>query len=111
MSNEAKPNSLAARLRVARERSGLSQEFVAAKLDLKRPAVSEIEAGRRKVKAEELAILADLYHVSVDWLLSEGATAPNKLDLAARGLARLAPEQLDQILELLNSLRDPKSKK
>jgi len=109
--NEAEQQDrLARRLRVAREHAGLSQERVAKELGLQRPAISEIEAGRRRVRANELATLASLYHVSMDWLTSdEGSINPQKLELAARGLARLKSKDLDQVLALLQSLRDPKS--
>jgi transcriptional regulator with XRE-family HTH domain len=103
-------DQLARRLRIAREHSGLSQEAVAKRLQLQRPAISEIEAGRRKVSAQELGILSDLYHVSMEWLISGESTEPSKLELAARGLARLKQEDLDTILGLLKSLRDPKRK-
>lgn len=60
--------SLPVRLRAAREESGLTQKCVADRLGLHRPAISEMEAGRRKVTSEELVIMAQLYGVSVSWL-------------------------------------------
>jgi transcriptional regulator with XRE-family HTH domain len=101
---------IARRLKVARDHSGLSQDTVAKQLNLQRPAISEIEAGRRKVSASELAALSELYDVSMEWLVSGESNEPSKLELAARGLARLKPEELETILSLLNSLRDPKTK-
>src|SRR5712692_6304557 len=61
--------SLAERLREARTAAGLSQGQVAKKLGMHRPTVTEIEASRRKVSAEELRQFADLYGVSKDWLV------------------------------------------
>ena len=103
-------DQLARRLRVARDHSGLSQEAVAKSLNLQRPAISEIEAGRRKVSASELAAFSDLYHVSMEWLVSGTSDEPSKLELAARGIAQLKPAELETILNLLKSLRDPKTK-
>lgn len=111
MSNERdQRKQLARRLRVARDHSGLSQDAVARRLNLQRPAISEIEAGRRNVSANELAAFSDLYHISMEWLVSGDSEEPNKLELAARGLARLKPDELETILNLLKSLRDPKTK-
>ncbi len=111
MSEDSEQRSkLARRLRVAREHSGLSQEAVAERLNLQRPAISEIEAGRRRVSATELRTLSELYHTSMEWLVSGESEEPSKLDLAARGLSRLKPEDLETILDLLKSLRDPKTK-
>ena len=108
--SEEQNQALARRLKAAREQAGLSQEIVSRKLDLNRPAISEIEAGRRKVSATELSVLSDLYHVSMDWLMSGGTGQPEKLELAARSLAKLKPKDLDRIMDLLKSLREPDKK-
>lgn len=105
--SDAKRQAIASRLKVARERAGLTQGQVAKKLGLHRPSVSEVEAGRRGVSAEELAAMAKLYEVSVDWLT--GTEEPNpdrdRLELAARELSKLKKEDLDCLLDLLASLR------
>lgn len=98
---------LASRLRAARQQAGLSQDVVARRLGLQRPAISEIEAGRRRVKADELATFSEIYNVSMQWLTSESSQDLPKLEIAARGLAKLKPQDLDKVLKLLNSLRDP----
>lgn len=68
----ANQDSLAQRLREAREYLGLSQEMVADKLEIPRPAVSAIETGKRKVSSLELKQLAQLYKRSVDYFLGTG---------------------------------------
>jgi len=57
------------RLLEARKQRGLSQERVAEWLGVRRPAIAEIEAGKRAVKSDELARLADLYGKSLRWLV------------------------------------------
>ena len=100
---------IAERLRVAREQAGLSQGQVARLLHLHRPSVSEMEAGRRKVSAEELTELARIYGVSVSWLACEAAAgdAPQdpRIELAARELAKLSPDDLERLLSLLATLK------
>jgi transcriptional regulator with XRE-family HTH domain len=98
---------IAARLKAAREQAGLTQGQVARILGLHRPSVSELEAGRRSVSAEELAILAETYGVSVDWLLNAQDVDPSRVryELAARKLSNMRAEDLDQLLELLASLK------
>jgi transcriptional regulator with XRE-family HTH domain len=100
---------IAARIREARKMSGLSQAQVAKMLDLPRPSVTEMESGNRKVSAEEISVLADLYEVSSSWLLGEGVTRvdphDDKLQLAARELDKLKPDDLDRLLTLLASRR------
>lgn len=100
-------SGIAKRLRIAREQAGLSQGQVARLLSLHRPAVTEIEAGRRRVSAEELDQLARLYHVSLDWLVrgDAGNNARNPAEIAARKFANLRPEELDRLIQLLTTLR------
>ena len=56
---------IAQRLRAARLAALLTQEQAAERLGWKQPTLSEIEAGRRSVRAEELILFADLYGVPV----------------------------------------------
>ena len=97
------------RLREARKAAGLSQGQVAKLLQMHRPTISEIEAGNRRVSAEELVKFADTYDVTVSWLLGESADQLTmddpRLQLAARELSKLKPDDLDRLLRLLASMR------
>lgn len=103
---------LVERLKEARKLAGLSQGQVAKILGLHRPSVSEMEAGNRRISATEVARLAEIYDVSVAWLLGEApytldAQDP-RLELAARELTKLKPDDLDRLLKLLAAMRsDP----
>lgn len=105
---DPKRMALAERLRMAREMAGLSQGQVAKKLGLHRPSVSEMEAGRRRISAEELADLGDLYAVDLSWLV-RGEAVPDehqsRVELAARELSKLREEDLDRVLKVLSVLR------
>lgn len=61
---------LARRLRSLRIERGLTQSEVAHALGLHRPTISEIEAGRRSVRSEELYEISRLLSVSVSDLLA-----------------------------------------
>lgn len=98
--------NIAERLRAAREQAGLTQGQVAKLLGMNRPTISEIEAGRRKISAEELKSFSKIYCVSISWLINaEPEIASPALELAARELAKLKPEDLTLVLNLLNTLR------
>ncbi len=101
---------IASRIREARRMAGLSQGQVAKMLGLKRPSVTEMEAGNRGVAAEELGKLAEIFDASVAWLLGEGATSldpyGDRLQLAARELQKLKPQDLDRLLSILASMRE-----
>ena len=61
--------NLGAQIAALRERQGWSQRALAKWMGLDQSAVSRIEAGRRRVSAEELHRFADALHVSADVLL------------------------------------------
>lgn len=99
-------NTIATRLSAARVNAGLSQGQVARMLKMHRPTISEIEAGRRKVLAEELAKFAEIYDVSVSWLTTGESEIPNpSVELAARELKKLKKEDLDVLLQLLKTMK------
>lgn len=101
--------ALATRLREARKLAGLSQGKVAEMLDMHRPTVTEIEKGNRKVSAEELGKFAEIYDVSVTWLVGESpeklAANDPRLELAARELSKLKAQDFDRVLRLLAAMR------
>jgi transcriptional regulator with XRE-family HTH domain len=66
---------LARRLKEAREYLGLSQEYVSQQTKIPRPAISEAEAGRRRVESVELKRLAALYGRPLTYFLSVGEEA------------------------------------
>lgn len=102
-------SAIAERMREARKAAGLSQGQVAKLLQMHRPTVSEIEAGNRRVSAEELVKFAETYDVTVSWLLGETADQLEmndpRLQLAARELSKLKSDDLDRLLRLLASMR------
>lgn len=107
----ARRAQLAARIKEARMMAGLSQGQVARMLGLHRPSVSEIEAGNRRVTAEELTQMAEMFDVSVSWLVGAApdTIAPDdpRLQLAARELGKLKPADLDRLMTLLAAMRRP----
>lgn len=70
---------IAARLRKARTELGFTQKEVAEALDVHRPTISEIEAGRRAVSTEELYRFAQLYGMPVSELLAD--SVPRRADV------------------------------
>jgi transcriptional regulator with XRE-family HTH domain len=109
MNEQDRRQLIAARVREARQLAGLTQGQVAKMLELHRPSVSEIEAGNRRVSAEELAKLANIFDVSLSYLMGEGpevlAADDPKVQLAARELQKLSPDALDGLLRALAKIR------
>jgi transcriptional regulator with XRE-family HTH domain len=122
---EPERNYLAQKLREAREYLGLSQEYVSQQTDIPRPAISEIEAGRRKVESLELRRLARLYGRPLSFFLPEeddvgspGPTAARlrpgrgkqaEVETKLRNMTKdLPPEDREEILRFAEYLRHKK---
>lgn len=99
---------IASRLKEARNLAGLSQAQVADKMELQRPAITEIEAGKRKVSAEEIIQFAKLYNVDTSWLLLKEQEKETYMDqqmkVAARELGKMKPEDVKKLLHVLKIL-------
>lgn len=99
---------LAERLREARRYLGLKQDEVAQYLRIQRSALSEIEAGNRRVEALELNRLAKLYRQPVAYFIGEGDAASNlPIDVAhlARQAADLSRRDRDELGRFADYLR------
>jgi transcriptional regulator with XRE-family HTH domain len=63
--------TLGRRIRQFRESRGLSQETLAKLVGVSRPTLSLIETGERKVSADEIRRLGDIFNISVDAFFDE----------------------------------------
>jgi transcriptional regulator with XRE-family HTH domain len=60
------------RIKEVREKAGMSQDALARKMKIPRPAVSQIERGARKIATDELLKFSRIFHLPVDNLLNPG---------------------------------------
>jgi Zn-dependent peptidase ImmA (M78 family)/DNA-binding XRE family transcriptional regulator len=99
--------SLLARLRAAREASGLTQAQVAAELGVSRPLLIAIERGAREVSPVELIKLANIYGRPVSELLRP-APPPIAIGARLRAILASAPgaKHLDSGIRELESCAD-----
>jgi transcriptional regulator with XRE-family HTH domain len=105
MSRDKDLPGIGERLRQAREAAGLSQGQVARLMGLHRPAVTEIENETRKVSAGEVTQFAEIYHVSVEWVVGDKTKANDKVKLAARKLQGLKEADLETVMRIIDSFR------
>lgn len=101
---------LGERLREAREYVGLTQDEVAKRLGVPRTALSNIEAGQRKVDALELITLAKLYQRPTTWFTEEGEAAtlpalPKEVAHLARAAAALSSRDREELARFADFLR------
>lgn len=101
---------LSERLKEAREYVGLKQDDVAKKLGIPRSALSNIEAGSRKVDAIELAQLAKLYQRPVAWFTGEDSSGtahqiPEEVAHVARAAASLSQQDRQELARFADFLK------
>lgn len=92
--------TIAAKLKEAREYLGLSQQEVADALDLSRSAVSLMETAQRGVNSVELKSLAQLYKRPIGYFTGEESTQVMGGDVAmlAKQVAKLSEQDRDELL-------------
>ncbi len=93
------------RFRECREASGLTQKYVALTLGVKGPSVSNWESGKTTPTTENVAALAKLYNVSVDYLLGRDEEQPQAVEDVERQryvskLTEYTPAQLKELTDL-----------
>lgn len=79
------------RIKDLRKQLGISQQRLAELLDISRPAISQIEGGERKISAEELKELAEIFCVPSDSLLDLEKGPEIVLEEAKKG-ERIKPQ-------------------
>lgn len=69
------------RLKKLREKIGLTQKFVAEKIGVKNNTLSSYESAKRQPDFQTLKKLADLYEVSIDYIITgnESSNSPDEM--------------------------------
>ena len=88
------------RIKELRTQLHLSQDYVAKFLGLSRSTYTQMENGNRKVLAEEVAQLSNLFGVSADSLLGETAIS-KPATMFARSFERLDERDQAEIMNLI----------
>lgn len=100
---------MGARLRLAREYLGFSQEEVAETLGVPRASVSAMESGRRKVSSIEIRNLARLYRRPIEFFYDDASNEVITEDETVKALFRIARnltvEDKEQVLRFAEFLQ------
>lgn len=90
------------RMKELRVRLHLSQDYVAKFLGVNRSTVTQMENGNRKILAEEIAKLCNLFGVSADTFISDKTELSQPTTVFARSFEKL--DETDQA-EIMNLIR------
>ena len=98
--------AIGARIKAARERAGMTQEDLAAELDMSPTHISVLERGRKAPKLETLVNIANTLHVSTDMLLQDVVVraADGLASELSVAIAKLAPKEQERILNAIRAL-------
>ena len=104
---------LGKRLREARIRSGLTQEQTAENINVSTTYIGLVERGERSITLEKLVLLAQCFHTTVDYLLSDSLSAAespqdNRMHLLWNSAS---PSEKDLILSIMQSILDHSNQK
>lgn len=88
------------KLREARTKLGLSQDYVGKAIGIGRSAITQIEQGNRKVSAEELEKFCRFYRLSADYFLGTTSLDTNQA-IFARNFEELTENDQQEVLNLI----------
>ncbi|MFB9278538.1 helix-turn-helix domain-containing protein [Cohnella cellulosilytica] len=91
--------NIGSRLAFLRDQRGLTQEELAASLGISRAALSHYEKSRREPDTETLGKIADLFQVSIDYLVGRTPHPQTTLDPEIRQFADELELSDEQILD------------
>ena len=91
------------RLKILRKKNGLTQAEVAARLGATPALVSSYEIGERFPSLEKLILLADIYHVTTDFILGRTYNPDNRVMM---DVTELSEEQRSIIQNLIKDMQN-----
>jgi DNA-binding MarR family transcriptional regulator/DNA-binding XRE family transcriptional regulator len=109
MSEADKPDlsQIGMRLKEARARAGLTQTAAAGFLGINRVCLSQTEAGKRYLRAEEVVRCSQLYNVSASWILGEYVSPqPTWASTVVREIGKLTPDEVGRLFACVISAKD-----
>ena len=101
------PLALGQRIRLAREKQGITQEDLAVSIGVDQRAVSELENGKRRLPITEIPILANVLKVPLLYFFGKDIS-PDDLDIAlVEQFSRLPNNEAKQsVIEVVRAIAD-----
>ena len=90
------------RIRKHRERSRLSQEQLAERIDVSSQTISTAETGKKRLRVENIIKICEVLEISPDYLLL-GEISPQDLIILSEKLSQLTPGQYRHLENIIDS--------
>ena len=103
MNLDSLSQTLGDRLRTYRERAGLTQSDVADMIGITAQAYSHYETGRRAPSPDNFYLIAQLYHTSMEYLLTGEQDSSLQLVQQISGLPLEDQADVEQFIQFLQS--------
>ena len=100
--------AIGARIKAARERAGMTQEDLAAELEMSPTHISVLERGLKAPKLETLVNIANALHVPSDMLLQDVVlyAADGLASELSAAVTKLSPKEQERILNAIRALTE-----
>ena len=100
--------AIGTRIKAARERAGMTQEDLAAELEMSPTHISVLERGLKAPKLETLVNIANVLHVSSDMLLQDVVlyAADGLASELSAAITKLSPKEQERILNAIRALTE-----
>ena len=95
-------NQIGQRIRKHRERSRLSQEQLAERIDVSSQTISTAETGKKRLRVENIIKICEVLEISPDYLLL-GEISPQDLIILSEKLSQLTPGQYRHLEDFIDS--------
>ncbi len=95
-------NQIGQRIRKHRERSRLSQEQLAERIDVSSQTISTAETGKKRLRVENIIKICEVLEISPDYLLL-GEISPQDLIILSEKLSQLTPGQYRHLEDIIDS--------
>ena len=95
-------NQIGQRIRKHRERSRLSQEQLAERIDVSSQTISTAETGKKRLRVENIIKICEVLEISPDYLLL-GEISPQDLIILSEKLSQLTPGQYRHLENIIDS--------
>lgn len=99
------------KLRKARIRIGITQDYVAKQLNVPRTSIVQMESGNRKITSDELSTICDIYGLSADYVLGRTSEDNSSVKFIARSFESLSEEDQQEIASLIEFKREMSRRK